>query len=727
MDRIVFLIDMDCFYVQVEQKEQPDTIGKPCAVVQYSSTAASLIAVSYEARALGVTRNMRGDLAQKQFPDLILFRVPSRRGKADLTKYRTAGAQVIKSISGFTGQIERASVDEAYIDVTDLLNKANVDALHTDVALDRCHLVVDPTHLSDLTELLERGDPPHAPCLDSLPERMDTLNRLTDGAKLKAALELAQTIKDAILRDTSYQCSIGVAANRMLAKIACSLNKPNKITVVPSESAQHLLNFTPIKKVPSLGGKLGDDVSKRFGLKFFGVMSELPRDVLVEEYGEKTGSWLYDLCRGVDRQPVSVRTLVQSIACSKNFTGKSALTQAPDVQRWLVSLAGELVERVAVDRSEHGRLPTSLTVHVYCGRERGPSQTGVALPPAFSRALVPQVLTGIKPSTKQAEEEETSQADSAEKIANLAFAAVQNVLCRSGDHICDRPIVGLGLTAGKFRPDSALNCRDVQELLLTQANKHHTQATREEDPDTREDSETAPCTKTVSFFRQFIQVPTSCSDEKPTVHTVPDLANEEPTSSPPTAGSNSHKTESFFRRFINTSETTSTSETKDTALADSTPFANKPEQSSGGDRSFFGRFVDGGEGFGVRSKAQTSGTRPKDGEGVVGGDVASISGETNISLPHVDFENTIICEECGARVLIHMMPEHTDFHFARRLQQEWNREEQANAVRTAPPPKRTPLPSHGTRGGRGKRGRPSVKPPPNLTLDRFFRSPDEGP
>uniref|UniRef100_A0A0X3NHR7 UmuC domain-containing protein n=1 Tax=Schistocephalus solidus TaxID=70667 RepID=A0A0X3NHR7_SCHSO len=296
MDRIVLLIDMDCFYVQVEQKDQPDTIGKPCAVVQYSSTAASLIAVSYEARALGVSRNMRGDLAQKQFPNLILFQVPARRGKADLTKYRTAGAHVIKCISGFTNQIERASIDEAYIDVTELLEKPNIDVSSTDVALDRCHLVVDPTLFSDLTDRLLKEAPPLAPCLDSLPRRMDTLNCLTDGDKLKTALQLAQTIKDAILRDTSYQCSIGVASNRMLAKIACSLNKPNKITVVPSESAQHLLNYTPIKKVPNLGGKLGNDVSSRFDLKFFGALSEIPHDALVEEYGEKTGYVPFLLC-----------------------------------------------------------------------------------------------------------------------------------------------------------------------------------------------------------------------------------------------------------------------------------------------------------------------------------------------------------------------------------------------------------------------------------------------
>uniref|UniRef100_A0A0X3PIG8 DNA polymerase eta n=4 Tax=Schistocephalus solidus TaxID=70667 RepID=A0A0X3PIG8_SCHSO len=608
----------------------------------------------------------------------------------------------------------------------ELLEKPNIDVSSTDVALDRCHLVVDPTLFSDLTDRLLKEAPPLAPCLDSLPRRMDTLNCLTDGDKLKTALQLAQTIKDAILRDTSYQCSIGVASNRMLAKIACSLNKPNKITVVPSESAQHLLNYTPIKKVPNLGGKLGNDVSSRFDLKFFGALSEIPHDALVEEYGEKTGSWLYDLCRGVDRQPVSVRTLVQSIACSKNFYGKSALTQTSDVQKWLVSLAGELVERVAVDRGEHGRLPTSLTLHVHCGRrDKGVSQPNVASqPPAFSRALKPLVLASIKGSTEQAKDE-TTQAVVAEKIAKLAFTAIQSVLHGSDDKTCP-PIVNLGLTAGKFRSDSALNCGNLQELLLTQANKRHTQATREEgDSDTREENEIVPTTKRASFFRQFIQVPTSCADKKSmnSVHAVPSLVRAQPTSSPPIVDSNSNLTKSFFRRFINSSEAASIPGTEEDGrpLTDAAPCANKSECLPEGDRYSIRRFVmEDRESSRTQSQTQPIEIHRKDREKVVHEDATHTSGDTDSTHSYVDLENTIICEECGARVLIHLMSEHTDFHVAHRIQQEWNREEQVSTARTARPSERTPLPSRGIRGGRGTKRRPSAKQPVNVTLDRFF-------
>ena len=62
---------------------------------------------------------MRGDEAREQCPEIQLTRVPVVRGKADLTRYRDAGDEVLASISRFSSCVKRASVDQAYLDVTD--------------------------------------------------------------------------------------------------------------------------------------------------------------------------------------------------------------------------------------------------------------------------------------------------------------------------------------------------------------------------------------------------------------------------------------------------------------------------------------------------------------------------------------------------------------------------------------------------------------------------------
>ena len=80
-----------------------------------------IIAVSYEARALGVKRSHSGNQAQEVCPSIHLFRVPERRGKADLTRYRESSQEVFDILLSYTSKLERASVDEAFVDITDLV------------------------------------------------------------------------------------------------------------------------------------------------------------------------------------------------------------------------------------------------------------------------------------------------------------------------------------------------------------------------------------------------------------------------------------------------------------------------------------------------------------------------------------------------------------------------------------------------------------------------------
>lgn len=130
-DRVVLLVDMDCFFCQVEEKQHPEYQGKPLAVVQYNPwRGGGIIAVNYAARAKGVTRHMRGDEAKELCHDIILCKVPNIREKADTSKYRDAGKEVANVLQRFTQLLERASVDEAYLDITETVNQ-RIEQLQT--------------------------------------------------------------------------------------------------------------------------------------------------------------------------------------------------------------------------------------------------------------------------------------------------------------------------------------------------------------------------------------------------------------------------------------------------------------------------------------------------------------------------------------------------------------------------------------------------------------------
>ena len=66
---------------------------------------------------------MRGDDAKEKCPDVNVIYVQENRGKADLTVYREAGAEVIKVLSTFSDSLERASIDEAYLDLSDSVKR----------------------------------------------------------------------------------------------------------------------------------------------------------------------------------------------------------------------------------------------------------------------------------------------------------------------------------------------------------------------------------------------------------------------------------------------------------------------------------------------------------------------------------------------------------------------------------------------------------------------------
>ncbi|XP_058797700.1 DNA polymerase eta [Phymastichus coffea] len=356
-NRIIVLIDMDCFYCQVETRLKPEWAGKPLAVVQYNLwKGGGIIAVNYEARDFGVTRHMRGDEAKEKCPDINLAIVPALRGKADTSKYRSAGREVIAVLKKHCNLVERASIDEAYLDITQIIDDQLAQGMFENEDLQN---ELQNTYVVGYSENGVNNEEQRTKGIDcwlSLSSEDVQIQRLA------LAGAFVEKLRKDICEVTTFKCSAGISFNKILAKLACGLHKPNRQTILPASSVPELYGSLPVKKVRNLGGKFGDIVID--SLKCNVMVDLLPYSLqyLKNRFDEKTGLWLYNIARGIDNEPVTPRLVSKSIGACKRFPGKQAIVDIDTLKHWMNELSEEICERLEQDLEENERKASLMTV-----------------------------------------------------------------------------------------------------------------------------------------------------------------------------------------------------------------------------------------------------------------------------------------------------------------------------------------------------------------------------
>ena len=107
--------------------------------------------------------------------------------------------------------------------------------------------------------------------------------------KLHIGAVLVEKMRAAVREKTGFQCSAGISTNKMLAKLACGVNKPNKQTVIPMRSVEEFFTTLPLKKVRNLGGKLGDVLAKELNCTTMKDVANISEKTLQQKFDEKTG------------------------------------------------------------------------------------------------------------------------------------------------------------------------------------------------------------------------------------------------------------------------------------------------------------------------------------------------------------------------------------------------------------------------------------------------------
>jgi DNA polymerase-4 len=229
--RTIFHVDMDAFFVSVEELFDPSLKSKAVVVGGNRDERGVVSAASYEARKFGVHSAMPLRTAARMCPHAIFVNGHPER-------YRECSEKVYKVLGSFSPQVEMASIDEAYLDMT------GTERLH--------------------------------------------------GPPLKAAHILHQRMK----ADTNLNCSVGIGTSRLIAKVSSAQAKPNGVLwIVPGEESKFLAPLD-VREIPGVG-KVMEGHLHALGIKKVGDLTKLEDSELEDRFG-KWGLALAGKARGED-------------------------------------------------------------------------------------------------------------------------------------------------------------------------------------------------------------------------------------------------------------------------------------------------------------------------------------------------------------------------------------------------------------------------------------------
>jgi DNA polymerase-4 len=170
------------------------------------------------------------------------------------------------------------------------------------------------------------------------------------GSDVGGGRELARHIQQRIFEETRLTCSIGIAPNKLLAKLASEFEKPNGISVVTHDDLQSRIWPLPCRKVNGIGPRTDEKLATH-GIRTVGDVAARERDWLIEHFGRSYGAWLHEASWGRDERPVVTHS--EPVSFSRETTFERDLHAVRD-RAELGAVFTQLCEQVAGDLSRKG-------------------------------------------------------------------------------------------------------------------------------------------------------------------------------------------------------------------------------------------------------------------------------------------------------------------------------------------------------------------------------------
>ncbi|MET0937331.1 MAG: DNA polymerase IV [Luteibacter sp.] len=170
------------------------------------------------------------------------------------------------------------------------------------------------------------------------------------GGQREGGRVLARLIQKSIVEATGLTCSIGVAPNKLIAKLASEFNKPNGISIVYEDDLESKIWPLPVRKVNGIGPK-ADERLARLGIRTVGEIAAKDRDWLVANFGKSSGAWMHEISWGRDDRPVVTQS--EPVSMSRETTFDRDLHAVRD-RAELGAIFTHLCEKVGDDLQRKG-------------------------------------------------------------------------------------------------------------------------------------------------------------------------------------------------------------------------------------------------------------------------------------------------------------------------------------------------------------------------------------
>jgi DNA polymerase-4 len=173
----------------------------------------------------------------------------------------------------------------------------------------------------------------------------------------KVSDDISQSIKKVIRDETDLTCSIGIAPNKLLAKIASDMDKPDGLTVIMPEDILSILKPLPVRRLWGIGPKT-EKYLKDVGIETVGELASLQMEALVDSFGPSYGNYLYHASRGIDDSPLITDWEPKSISRETTFQKDMASWQ------FIAKTLADLTKEVVTDMKDSSFKARTVTVKV---------------------------------------------------------------------------------------------------------------------------------------------------------------------------------------------------------------------------------------------------------------------------------------------------------------------------------------------------------------------------